>query len=300
MDPDELYTLRAQYCLGHYQLALEEAKSISRRPMAPQLKVEREEFVLRSLLAMGEFEKVIQGSEGADKGHGIQAINLRAKYELTDANDTATRKSLISGLQSLLNNDNASPTLQLIAAQTFLMDGEMINDALSAVHLGSTMEQLALVIQIYIRMDRLDLAKETLVTMKSADEEAVLTQMSSVYVMIANGRSTAPDAVHIMSSLSEQYGNSTSLLNMTACAYMTAGRYLEAEQALMEAKSEGSSLDTLVNLMVCSQHLGKGMTVIAPIVMELKQKYPNCGFVKGMDRVEGAFDREALKYKVAV
>ena len=72
----------------------------------------------------------------------------------------------------------------------------MINDALSAVHLGSTMEQLALVIQIYIRMDRLDLAKETLVTMKSADEEAVLTQMSSVYVMIANGRSTAPDAVH--------------------------------------------------------------------------------------------------------
>ena len=70
MDPDELYTLRAQYWLGHYQLALEEAKSISRRPMSPQLKVEREELVLRSLLATGEFEKVIQGSDGADKGLG--------------------------------------------------------------------------------------------------------------------------------------------------------------------------------------------------------------------------------------
>jgi len=298
MDPDELYTLRAQYWLGHYQMALDEAKSISRRPMAPQLKLEREELVLRSLLAMGEFEKVIQGSEGVDKGYGIQAINLRAKYELTDANDTATRQSIIASLQSLLNNDNPTPTVQLIAAQTFLMGGEMIKDALSAVLLGTTMEQLALVIQIYIRMDRLDLAQETLTVMKSADEEAILTQMSTVYVMIANGRSTAADAVHIMSSLSEQYGNSISLLNMTACAYMTAGRYSDAEQALMEAKSEGPSLDTLVNLMVCSQHLGKGMAVIAPIVMELKQQYPHCGFIRGMDRVEAAFDREALKYKV--
>ena len=229
---------------------------------------------------------------------GIQAINLRAKYELTDANDTATRQSIIASLQSLLNNDNPTPTVQLIAAQTFLMGGEMIKDALSAVLLGTTMEQLALVIQIYIRMDRLDLAQETLTVMKSADEEAILTQMSTVYVMIANGRSTAADAVHIMSSLSEQYGNSISLLNMTACAYMTAGRYSDAEKALMEAKSEGPSLDTLVNLMVCSQHLGKGMAVIAPIVMELKQQYPHCGFIRGMDRVEAAFDREALKYKV--
>ena len=76
MDPDELYTLRAQYWLGHYQMALDEAKSISRRPMAPQLKLEREELVLRSLLAMGEFEKVIQGSEGADKGYGTFGNNI--------------------------------------------------------------------------------------------------------------------------------------------------------------------------------------------------------------------------------
>ena len=58
-DPDELYTLRAQYWLGHFSLALEEAKSIMRRPMSPELKVEREQFMLRSQLAMGEYGKVI-------------------------------------------------------------------------------------------------------------------------------------------------------------------------------------------------------------------------------------------------
>ena len=35
-EPDELYTLRAQYWLGHYQMAVDEAKSIARRPMSPE------------------------------------------------------------------------------------------------------------------------------------------------------------------------------------------------------------------------------------------------------------------------
>ena len=61
-EPDELYTLRAQFWLGHYQMAADEAKSIMRRPMSPALKAEREEFVLRSLIAMGQFDKVISSS----------------------------------------------------------------------------------------------------------------------------------------------------------------------------------------------------------------------------------------------
>ena len=62
-EPDELYTLRAQYWLGHYAMAVDEAKSIMRRPMSPELKLEREEFALRSQLALGQHNKVIQASE---------------------------------------------------------------------------------------------------------------------------------------------------------------------------------------------------------------------------------------------
>jgi coatomer subunit epsilon len=57
-EPDELYTLRAQFWLGHYQLALEEAKSIARRPMSVALKNEREEFQARSWIALGQYDKV--------------------------------------------------------------------------------------------------------------------------------------------------------------------------------------------------------------------------------------------------
>jgi len=37
MEPDELYTLRAQYWLGHYKLCLEETKAVARRPMSAEL-----------------------------------------------------------------------------------------------------------------------------------------------------------------------------------------------------------------------------------------------------------------------
>ena len=58
-EPDELYTLRAQFWLGHYQMALDEAKSIARRPMSNALKQEREEFQMRSQLALTKYEAVM-------------------------------------------------------------------------------------------------------------------------------------------------------------------------------------------------------------------------------------------------
>jgi hypothetical protein len=75
-EPDELYTLRAQYWLGHYQLALDEAKSIARKPMPSHLKVEREEFVLRALLALKQFDKV-QSEADASLDNGLGKLFLR-------------------------------------------------------------------------------------------------------------------------------------------------------------------------------------------------------------------------------
>ena len=60
-EPDELYTLRAQFWLGHYQMALDEAKSIMRRPMSPDLKAEREEIIARCYIAMKDYDRVISG-----------------------------------------------------------------------------------------------------------------------------------------------------------------------------------------------------------------------------------------------
>jgi len=43
-------------------MAIEEAKSVARRPgMSPQLKEEREEYLMRSYIGLGQYDKVVGG-----------------------------------------------------------------------------------------------------------------------------------------------------------------------------------------------------------------------------------------------
>ena len=125
----------------------------------------------------------------------------------------------------------------------------------------------------------------------------MLTQLASVHVALATGSSMAGEAVHTLNQISEQYGPSPMLLNLMACAHMQAGNYSEAEGRLAQAREEFSAndADTLVNLIVASQYQHKP---IGEYVAALKEQYPNHFLSKGLDTVDGAFDREAIKYRV--
>jgi hypothetical protein len=62
--PDELYTLRTQYMLGHYNAALLEAKQMSRRPMSSvALKLEREEYIYRCYIALQQYDKCVSAGD---------------------------------------------------------------------------------------------------------------------------------------------------------------------------------------------------------------------------------------------
>lgn len=82
-EPDDLYTLRAQFWMGHYQMAMDEAKSVMRRPMSPELKIEREEFMLRSQLALGQHDKVIAAAQESDApGECLYVLFLQKQDQL--------------------------------------------------------------------------------------------------------------------------------------------------------------------------------------------------------------------------
>lgn len=165
---------------------------------------------------------------------------------------------------------------------------------------STAMEHIGLKLQILLKIDRLDLAKTLVQTMRTTDEDSIITQLCTIYVHLAEGRSGAADAEHTLNMLSEQYGPSTFLLNLTACALISNGNYNEAEMKLQECindHNETSSPDTLVNLITSYVHQNK-MTLAYQIVDELQTKYPNHPFHSGLERVTSAFDREAIKYKV--
>jgi hypothetical protein len=165
------------------------------------------------------------------------------------------------------------------------------------------MEHLAMCVQIYIKIDRLDLANESLNLLKQADEDSILAQLAAAYLAIAKGSSTSADAVHILGGLSEQYGPSIMLLNCMAVANMVGGKYESAEGNLKEVMSEefggSNDADALVNIVVCGQHLGRKLADLEPYLNALKAVHADHPFVQGLVQVEGAFEREASKYITA-
>lgn len=56
-EPDELFTLRNHFWLGSYQLAIAEGSSLGR--LSEKLRVERDEFIYRSYIALGQYSIVL-------------------------------------------------------------------------------------------------------------------------------------------------------------------------------------------------------------------------------------------------
>ena len=269
--------------------------------------------MLRSQLGLGQYDRVMAeggGGGGTDKAPALQALALHASYlsSSSSSSDGGShhhhRLAVIDKLKVLLAStpDAMSNTsLQLVACHIFLA-ANLIREALQCVHHGLTMEHLAMCVQIYIKIDRLDLARDAWNLMKQADEDSVLVQLTSAYLAMAQGSSRSEDAVHILASLSEQYGPSLMLLNCMAVANIVGGKYEAAEGNLKEAISDfggENDPDTLVNMVVCSQYLGKKGGEVEKYLNALKVGYVSHPFVQGLVQVEGAFEREASKYLTA-
>ncbi len=197
-------------------------------------------------------------------------------------------------------DDDASgnnPLLQLIAAMIYLHEGNK-NDALRALRNGTTLEQLGLTVHIYIQMNRVDLAEKTIKAMQAIDDECTLTQLATAWVYVAKGGVNIQEAAYIFQELSDKYGSTALLLNGLAVAEMHMNNFPGAEKMLLDAiAKDGSNADTIINLIVCSQHLRKGEDVIDRYMTDLKRVSPNHPFIREFTTAFARFDELANKYK---
>ncbi|GMH56595.1 hypothetical protein TrRE_jg2705 [Triparma retinervis] len=286
---DNLYSLRTLFYLGHYSLAIDESKTISRSLNQAQ-KVERDEFVLRSKIGLGHYSSVISSVSPSSPPSHI-AISLLASYL------SSPSPELLSQANQLAADNQSSTTISLIAGMLHLNAGD-VKSALRMVHQGLTLEHLSLSVQIYLRMDRLDLAEKSLNLMLQADEDSTLSQLSSAWVSIKAGGSRSEEGVYALTTLGEQYGPSVMLLNALSGARITLGELDKAEGNLADAAllaeelgrdnvSEGDRADTLVNLANVRARKGKA----GEVMERLKMEHVNHPIVQGLTTVEGAIDR---------
>eukprot|EP00981_Chlorochromonas_danica_P007863 scaffold1885_cov161-Ochromonas_danica.AAC.6 len=253
---------------------------------------EKEEIVYRCYLAMGQLHIVLNEiSDSPSVPVGKRALKLMAQY----LDDPSIGEIIVEQLNEWLSDTSASSnrTLQTIAASLYILN-DNINEGFRVLGSGSNLEQLAILVQQYLRINRSDLAASTLKTMKGLDEEGALTMLCTAWVNIASSPSKAQEAVYIFEELIDKYGGSITLLNGLAVAKMHLGLFDEAEVALKEAIAKApADPDSLANLITVSYHLQRPQEVINRYLSQLRAKAPKHDLVTSLETFERAFDRAA-------
>ena len=144
----DLYGLRNALYLGNYQQAVSEAMSLG-------ASTERDFFMYRALIEQGQ-HRVVMDEVGAQAPVALQAVKMLASYL-----SGVSKEAVVAQLKEWLTDATAQDNWQLIlvAATVFLHERDH-KEALKISHQSTQIDVMALVDQIYLQMDRPDLARK--------------------------------------------------------------------------------------------------------------------------------------------
>nr|XP_026654983.1 coatomer subunit epsilon [Zonotrichia albicollis] len=197
-EADELFDLRNNFYIGAFQAAINEAQRA--KPSSPQQEAERDVFLFRSYIAQRKFGVVLDELQGSPSPE-LQSVRMFAQFLASDSQ--SQRDSIVAELDKKMAKsvDVANSTFLLMAASIYCHQQDP-DAALRALHQGDSLECLAMMIQILLKLDRLDLARKELKKMQEQDEDATLTQLATAWVNLALvGTQGEPDGPKISLSL---------------------------------------------------------------------------------------------------
>jgi coatomer protein complex subunit epsilon len=295
MSEDSVRSLRNYFYIGNYQSAIEEANTLL--GSSPRAEV----YLNLALLEMAP-SKVIQGV-AQNASTSLQAIKLFAQYKTS----SAEKKELILDTITEWLADaemGRDPTLQLVAAQIFYEQGNLKQSLVLACEDSSeNLAKLSLQVQIYLKLDRIDLAEKKVKEMQDLDDDDTLTRITTAWVHLAKGGNGITEANNIFQELLSNFGSTVKLLNGIAACQIRLKNYSGAFQSLKQARDislaskEKVHADTLINSIVCLQHHKPGSKdIIEKITSEFQLQHPDHPWLKQMEEMGKSFDRYSENY----
>jgi len=292
-DVDELFEVRNSFYIGNFQHCVNEAQSVN--PSTTDVRIERDVFLYRALTAQGKYGLVLDEIKSSSPAE-IQSVRVLADF----LQNPSKRETILKDIEKKLNGSDFSEYFLLIAATMYYQSGDTDN-ALRCLFQSTALECSALSVQIYLGMDRVDLAKTEINRMQTTDEDATLTQLAMAWFNLYIGGEKAQDAFYIFQELGDKYTSTLTLLNGQAACYMRMGKFEDAEGVLQEALNKDSNNpETLINMAVLAQHLGKSAEVSNRYVSQMRAGHDTHGFTQDYQSKLNDFKRIAESYASSI
>lgn len=287
-EPDALWNLRNAFYLGAYQSAINEGQDLY--GLSDAETIERDFFVYRSYIALGQSE-LVMSEIGDASALGLVAVKLFAKY----LKDKSQKDSILATLREWMSDpvSNSNPYVCIMAGTIFSREEDYV-EALKACHTGTTLEMMALSVQVYLQMNRSDKAEAQVKAMSKLDDDATITQLALAWVNIALGGEKVQEAFYIFQELGDKFNWTSMLHNGNGICNLKMGRYDEAERDLLDAlNKDAQDANALANIITCQLHLGKPTSRYASQLKMIDAEHP---LVKLTSSAEEAFQRAAAAF----
>lgn len=289
----ELFDLKTAFFLGNFNQAINEAQKI--KVSDPAVQTEKDVYMYRAYIAQKKYGVVLDDirSSASDE---LKYVRLLAEY----LSNESKRESIISELDSQLGSLNVTNPLVLLIIANIYVCAENYETALKVLYnvdTASSLESSALAVVIYLKLDRIDLAKKETKKMVEVDEDAIISQLAVAWVSMASGEKLQ-DAYFTFQEQADKNSATSSLLNGQALCQINQGKYDEAQSLLQDALDKDSNNpDAMVNMIVLNQHLGKPIEVSNRLISQLKDSHKNHPFVRDLIQKENEFSRIAQHYQ---
>jgi len=162
------------------------------QPSSPEVTMERDVLLYRAYIAQRKFRVVLDEINNSSPPE-LQPLKILADYFA----NPHRRDTIMTELDKEASHPNFDNQNFLIVAATIYYHEKNLEAALRILHDVDHLECMALTLQIYLKMDRLDLARKELKTMQEKDDDATLTQLAQAWVNITSGGDKLQDAYYI-------------------------------------------------------------------------------------------------------